>query len=80
MEKRKSICAKPKMMILTFYKQGRINHWANRLDVRGLAPFGASRLNIKIILNCFFMFSKISFKYELDVVQISLRNNSVLFF
>ena len=32
-------------------EQGRINHWANR----GQMP-GASRLNIKPPLHCFFMF------------------------
>jgi len=31
-------------------QQGRINHWANRSNVRGLALLGASRLNIKSLL------------------------------
>jgi len=35
--------------------QGRINHWANRANAWGLALLGASRLNIKTLLYCFFM-------------------------
>ena len=37
-------------------EQGRINHWANRANARGLALLGASRLNVKTLLYCFFMF------------------------
>ena len=35
--------------------QGRINHWANRANARGLALLGASRLNIKTLLYWFFV-------------------------
>jgi len=37
------------------YIQGRINHWANRANARGLALLGASRLDIKRRLHWFFM-------------------------
>jgi len=36
--------------------QGRIDHWANRANARGLALLGALRLNIKTLLYWFFMF------------------------
>jgi len=48
-----------KLFILRFYtvySQGRINHWANRANARGLALLRASRLNIKTFFYWFFMF------------------------
>jgi len=37
------------------WKEGQINHRANRTNARGLALLGASRLNIKTLLYWFFM-------------------------
>jgi len=37
-------------------RQGRINHWTNRANARGLALLGASRLNTKILLYWIFQF------------------------
>jgi len=45
--------------------QGRINHWASRANARGLTLLGASRLNIKTFLYCFFRFLDCSQHVEL---------------
>jgi len=41
---------------MNYYRQGRINHWANRANARGLALLGASCLDIKTLLYWFFIF------------------------
>jgi len=51
--------------ILTWHSQGRINHWANRANARGLTLLGASRLNIKTLLYCFFKFLGCSPRVEI---------------
>jgi len=37
--------------VITYSKQGRINHWANRANARGLEILGASPLDIKRLLS-----------------------------
>jgi len=51
--------------------QGRINHWANRANARGLAFLGASRLNTKTLLYCFFMFLGCSPRVKVVVLLIT---------
>jgi len=57
--------------------QGRINHWANRANARGLALLGTSRLNIKTLLYWFFMFLAVHQSPRVKIVEFFITAFSI---